>query len=61
MPVVEYLSRARECADLADRARNTEDRKKLLDIANAWAELAKAAAAVAATKPPKVDGKQSLD
>jgi hypothetical protein len=50
MPVVEYLARARECADLADRARSAEDRKKLLDIAQAWADLARAAAEVAATK-----------
>ena len=50
MPVVEYLARARECADLADRARNAEDRHKLLDIADAWAELAKAAAIQAAKK-----------
>jgi hypothetical protein len=57
MPVVEYLARARECADLADRAGNPEDRKKLLEIASAWAELAKAAAEVAATQSPKTDGK----
>ena len=48
MPVTPYLERARECADMADRATNAEDRKKLLEIAEAWAELAKAAAAEAA-------------
>lgn len=44
MPVTPYLERARECADLADRAANAEDRKKLLEISEAWAELAKGAA-----------------
>jgi len=33
--VTEYLERARECADLADRM-NGDDRKKLLEIADAW-------------------------
>jgi hypothetical protein len=48
MPVTPYLERARECADLADRASNPEDKKKLLDIAEAWVEVAKAEAAKAA-------------
>lgn len=48
MPATAYLERARECAALADRAANAEDRKKLLEIAEAWADLARAAAAEAA-------------
>jgi hypothetical protein len=51
MPVVEYLAQARACAGLADRARDSEDRKKILAIAKAWAELAKTAAERGAAKP----------
>jgi hypothetical protein len=39
MPAAQYLERARECADLADRAETPEDRKKLMEIAKAWADL----------------------
>jgi hypothetical protein len=55
MPVVEYLAQARACADLADLARDAEDKKKILAIANAWAELAKTAAERAAAKPDAKD------
>jgi len=44
MPVTQYLVRARECAAIADRLTNAEDKKKLLEIAEAWADLAKAEA-----------------
>jgi hypothetical protein len=36
----EYLQRARECADLAETLKS-EDRAKLLEIADAWLRLAK--------------------
>jgi hypothetical protein len=50
--VTEYLEHARECAALADRA-NEADKKKLLDIADAWLKLADDAAKEA----PKPNGK----
>lgn len=56
MPVTMYLQRARECAELADRAANKADRMKLLEIADAWAEMAKAEAARLA-KNEKTEGK----
>jgi hypothetical protein len=59
MPVTPYLERARECAELADRAANAEDRKKLLAIAEAWADLARAAAAEAAKAKSAPDIKVS--
>ena len=51
MPVTAYLERARTCADMADRAANDADRKKLLEIAEAWADLAKAEAARIQSQP----------
>jgi hypothetical protein len=51
MPVIEYLAQARASAELADNTRNPEDRKKILAISKAWAELAKTAAERAAAKP----------
>jgi hypothetical protein len=45
--VTEFLEHARECAALADRA-SEADKKKLLDIADAWLKLADEAAKVAA-------------
>jgi hypothetical protein len=50
--VTEYLNRARDCAAIADRTRNETDKKKLLEIAEAWADLAKAAAAEATSHQP---------
>ena len=44
MPVTEYLECARACADVAERATTPEDKRKLLELAQAWTELAKAAA-----------------
>jgi hypothetical protein len=35
----DYLERARECLDMADKMRG-EDKKKLLQIADAWRDLA---------------------
>ncbi len=32
MPVTQYLERVRACADMAERANNAEDRKKLLAV-----------------------------
>ena len=55
MPVTPYLERARECAALADIATNAEGRKKLLEIAEAWADLAKAEAAKATSAKRKRD------
>jgi hypothetical protein len=52
MPVTEYLERARECAALADRSNNVQDKKRLLESAEAWADLAKAAAKKAAAVAP---------
>ena len=48
--VTEYLERARDCVDLADRM-NGEDKKKLLEIAEAWIKMATVEAAEAAAKP----------
>jgi hypothetical protein len=46
---------------MADRARNAEDKKKLLEIAEAWADLAKAEAAKIAATAPKSPGKDGSD
>ena len=46
MSVTEYLTRARECADIADRIEG-EDKRKLLEIADAWLKLADSAAKAA--------------
>jgi hypothetical protein len=54
MGVTDYLQRARECAEIADRMKGA-DKAKLLEVAEAWAELAKAAAAEASKK---ADGKK---
>jgi len=51
MPVTAYIEWARECVELADRATSIEDRKKLLVIAQAWADLAKPEAARATGVP----------
>ncbi len=61
MPVTKYLERARACADMADRASSAADRKKLLEIADAWADLAKAEAARIAATAPKSPGKDGGD
>jgi hypothetical protein len=50
MPVTEYLQRARECADLADKMKG-EDKKRLLSIAAAWLKLADDAAIDARKRP----------
>ena len=50
MSVTEYLERARQCADLADRM-SGEDKKKLLEIADAWIKMATVEAAKAASRP----------
>jgi hypothetical protein len=51
MSVTEYLTRARECADIAERIDGV-DKRKLLEIADAWLKLAdNAAKAVAAQAP----------
>ena len=47
MGVSDYLQRARECAEIADRVSPT-DKKKLLEIADAWLKLADDAAKAAA-------------
>ena len=52
MPVTKYLERARQCAEIADRTQSEADKKKLLEIAEAWGDLAKQAAAEQ-TAPPK--------
>ena len=59
MPVTQYLERARECADMADRETNAERRQKLIKLAEAWADLAREALAreAAAVQDPKPDGK----
>jgi hypothetical protein len=36
----EYLRRAVECVEMANRAPTAEEKTKLLDIARAWRELA---------------------
>jgi hypothetical protein len=46
--VAEYLTRARECADLADKLAG-EDKTKMLEIAEAWLRLADEAAKTALT------------
>ncbi len=55
MSVTEYLQRARECAALADKM-NAKDKAALLEIAEAWLQLASDAAskahALAATSVP---------
>ena len=43
MRVAMYLERARECSDLADKA-PANDKKAILEIAEAWLKLADAAA-----------------
>ena len=43
MSVSDYLERARECAAMAE-AMGPEEKKKLLDIAEAWLKLADDAA-----------------
>jgi hypothetical protein len=48
--VTQYLERARECANLADRM-SGEDKKKLLEIADAWIKMATVEAAKATAKP----------
>jgi hypothetical protein len=50
MTVTDYLKNARECAELAERMTG-DDKRKLLAIADAWLELAKRAAEVAAAVP----------
>jgi hypothetical protein len=50
MTVTEYLNSARECAELAERMTG-DDKRRLLAIADAWLELAKSAAEVAAGVP----------
>lgn len=50
MKVTQYLKNARECAQLAERMTG-DDQRKLLAIADAWLELAKHAAEVAAGVP----------
>ncbi len=52
MGVTEYLQRARDCADMAERM-TPADKKKLLAIADAWLALADDAA----KKASKPDGK----
>jgi hypothetical protein len=37
--VTEFLTRARECADLADKL-GGDDKQKLMDMADAWLKLA---------------------
>jgi hypothetical protein len=48
MNVTDYLTRARECADIAERVTGA-DKKKLMEIADAWIKLAEAEAAKPAT------------
>jgi hypothetical protein len=59
MPVTEYLKHARECAALAERM-NPADKKRLLEIADAWLRMAKVeaekSAAVVAKPFSKHDG-----
>ena len=38
----EYLERAAECIEMAKRARTEDEKTKLLQIAQAWRELAEA-------------------
>jgi hypothetical protein len=52
--VTVYLERARECAALAEHLKPA-DKKAMLEIAEAWAELARAEAAEQA----KTDGKSN--
>jgi hypothetical protein len=51
MSVTEYLTRARECADIAERI-DGADKHKLLEIADAWLKLAADEAARAAAQSP---------
>jgi hypothetical protein len=63
MNVTNYLRRARECAELAERA-NAQDKLKLLEIADAWLMLADHAAKAASASPlapTSLDGASSLD
>lgn len=46
MSVTEYLERARECAEIADRMTGP-DKAKLMKIADVWLELARDAATIA--------------
>jgi ubiquinone biosynthesis protein Coq4 len=46
MRVTEYLQRARECADIAERVTG-KDKDKLKEIATAWLQLADEAAKAA--------------
>ena len=50
MTVTEYLKSARQCAELAERMTG-DDKRKVLAIADAWLELAKSAAEMAAGVP----------
>jgi hypothetical protein len=43
MSVTEYLERARECADLAEKLKD-EDKQRLMAVADAWLKLADEAA-----------------
>jgi hypothetical protein len=52
MPVTEYLEHARECAELAERM-PLKDKKKILEIADAWLKLADEAAKEAAQTDAK--------
>ena len=55
MSVTDYLERARECAAMAETM-GPEEKKKLLDVAEAWLKLADDAAKQAAkqnAKPPR--------
>ena len=47
---VEYLKRAMECLEMAERAKTEAQRQKLVAIARAWQELAESAFT---EKPPR--------
>jgi hypothetical protein len=59
MSVTEYLNRARDCAAIADRTSNAEDKKKLLEPAETWGDLARSDAvkASAPKRPVQYDGR----
>jgi hypothetical protein len=56
MNVTDYLERARECAAMAEKMA-PEDKKKLLEIAHAWLDLADDVA----KKARKSDGVTPMD